>query len=278
VKWLAAALEIGKNASAAFRAKALNGIALIASFQGDYSQMKAVCKRSARIAQAANDQHERALALELLGVATAMEGDLEGGISLLQQTRNLAQEQNDRWMQGFVCVDLGYALMRRGDYSGAESVFNHGVIVSREIWMKINEAYCLTFLAALKMRRGDLQEAKDNLQESSQIFIDARDRFGPTMSLIYLAELAKVESKLEVAARLFAAVAAVSKAAGITLFPIERTTLDRSVTELRVQLPEASFNAAWAEGRAMSLEQAVAYALGPMPLLSNTAADEACGG
>jgi predicted ATPase len=82
-KWLTAALGKNKQASAALRAKALNAVALVASYQGDYPQMKTVCKESAVLAQEANDQHETALALELLGVATAMEGDLEGGILLL---------------------------------------------------------------------------------------------------------------------------------------------------------------------------------------------------
>jgi predicted ATPase len=275
VKWLTAALERNEQPSAALRAKALNGLALIASFQGNYLQMKTYCKESAETAQEANDKHETALALELLGVATAMDGDLEQGISLLQETRRLAREQNDTWMRGFHCVDLGYALMRNGDYADAETIFADGLRVSDEIGMKINEAYCRTFLAALKIRIGNLQLARQNLQESAKIFMDARDRFGPTMSLIYFAELAKVERKLEMAAKLFAAAAEICRSAGITLFPLERGTLDRSVSELRAQLPKASFKAAWAEGRAMSLEQAVAYALGPMPSVSNAARDDA---
>jgi len=260
-KWLTVVLEKNEQAPAGLRAKALNGIALVASFQGNYSQMKTICTKSVALAREANDKHETALALELLGVATAMEGDLEDGILLLQQTRRLAQEEDNRWMLGFHCVDLGYAVMRRGDYSNAETIFEEGVRVACEIGMKINEAYCLTFLAALKMRGGKFQQARDYLQKSARIFIDVRDRFGPAMSLIYFAELAKAERKLVVAAKLFGAVAAICKAAGITLFPIERATLDRSVAELRTQLLEASFNAAWAEGGAMTLEQAVVYAL-----------------
>jgi predicted ATPase/class 3 adenylate cyclase len=260
-KWLTAALERNGHAVAGLRAKALNGIALVASYQGNYSQMKSICKESATLAQEANDKHETALALELLGVATAMEGDLEDGISLFQQTRHLALEQEDKWMQGFHCVDLGYALMRKGDYPDAEAIFNDGVRVSREIGMKINEAYCLTFLAALKMRNGNVQQAKENLQKSARLFIDVRDRFGPMMSLIYFAESAKVESKLEFATKLFAAVDAMCKTAGVTLFPLEHAILDRSVAELRTQLLEASFKVAWAEGWAMTLEQAVACVL-----------------
>ncbi|MDX1489207.1 MAG: hypothetical protein R3268_13440, partial [Acidiferrobacterales bacterium] len=274
VKRLTAALDKNEQAPGALRAKALNGMALIASFQGNYSQMKKFCQQSATLAREADDRHETALALELLGVATAMEGDFERGILLLQETRRLAQEQKDKWMQGFHCVDLGYALMQKGDYADAEVILDDGLRVSYEIGMKINEAYCLTFLAALKMRIGDLQRAKHNLQESVRIFIEARDRFGPMMSLIYFAELAKVESKLDVAAKLFAAVAAICTSAGITLFPLERVTLDRSVAELRTRLSEASFDGAWAAGQAMTLEQAVAFALGPMPSVSDSAGHE----
>jgi hypothetical protein len=151
--------------------------------------------------------------------------------------------------------------MRNEDYSSADMIFNDGIRVSHEIGMKINEAYCLMFVAALKIRIGNLEQAKHNLRKSARIFMDARDRFGPAMSLIYFAELAKVESKLETAAKLFAAVAAICTSAGITLFPIERATLDRSVAELRTRLPEAAFNAAWAAGQAMTLAQALAYAV-----------------
>jgi hypothetical protein len=111
------------------------------------------------------------------------------------------------------------------------------------------------------MRNNSFLQARRNLEKSLEIFIDVRDTFGPMMSLIYFAELAKAESKPEVAAKLFAAVAALCKAAGTTLFPLERATLDRSVAELRTQLMEVLFNAAWAEGQAMTLAQALEYAL-----------------
>jgi tetratricopeptide (TPR) repeat protein len=208
-RWLTAALENNGQASAALRAKALNGVALVASFQGNYSQIKTVCKQSVAIAQEANDKHETAYALELLGFANVLEGDLEEGILLLQQARQLAQQEENKWMLGFLGVDFGYVLMRKGDYSSAEAIFNEGVKADREMGLKINEAYCLTFLAAVKMHSGNFQVARDNLKEGAQILLDAGDRFGQTMSLVYFAELAKIASKPEVAARLFAAVAAI---------------------------------------------------------------------
>jgi hypothetical protein len=49
---------------------------------------------------------------------------------------------------------------------------------------------------------------------------------------------------------------------GAPLFPADGRAYDRNVAAVRVLMDEAVFSSAWAEGRAMTLEQAIAYALG----------------
>ena len=49
MKWLTAALEMNEQAAAGLRAKALNGVALVASYQGNYPQMKTICEESAAL-------------------------------------------------------------------------------------------------------------------------------------------------------------------------------------------------------------------------------------
>jgi len=51
-------------------------------------------------------------------------------------------------------------------------------------------------------------------------------------------------------------------AAGFVADPTEREEHERNVAVARVQLDEETFNAAWAEGRALTLDQAAAEALG----------------
>ena len=46
-----------------------------------------------------------------------------------------------------------------------------------------------------------------------------------------------------------------------TIDPGDRTDFERNVSAVRASLSEDEFAAVWAEGRAMTLEQAVAYAL-----------------
>jgi len=44
--------------------------------------------------------------------------------------------------------------------------------------------------------------------------------------------------------------------------PVERVEYEQAVSNLRAQTDEAAFSLAWGEGRAMTLEQAIAYAVG----------------
>jgi hypothetical protein len=63
------------------------------------------------------------------------------------------------------------------------------------------------------------------------------------------------------AARLFGADEALRETLGLGILPIWRDHYQRGVAAARALLGDAAFAAAWAEGRAMTLVQAIAYAL-----------------
>jgi DNA-binding NarL/FixJ family response regulator len=64
------------------------------------------------------------------------------------------------------------------------------------------------------------------------------------------------------AARLFGAAEALRGAVGASVLPFYRADYERGVAAARAGLDEQSFAAAWERGRAMTLEQAIGYALG----------------
>jgi len=64
------------------------------------------------------------------------------------------------------------------------------------------------------------------------------------------------------AVRLLAAMERYREQSGINRSPIDHPRYTQDVATARAQLDEATFDAAWAEGRAMSLDQASAEALG----------------
>ncbi|OBF79490.1 transcriptional regulator [Mycobacterium sp. 852002-51163_SCH5372311] len=62
------------------------------------------------------------------------------------------------------------------------------------------------------------------------------------------------------AARLFGAANALRQRMGVVRFKIHEPAYQESVAELRKAMGDMAFDAAWAEGEAMSLEEAIAYA------------------
>ena len=69
------------------------------------------------------------------------------------------------------------------------------------------------------------------------------------------------EGRVEKAARLFGASEALREALGTPLPGSYRANYERNLSSIRKQLDEASIAAAWAKGRAMTMDQAIAYAL-----------------
>ena len=62
-------------------------------------------------------------------------------------------------------------------------------------------------------------------------------------------------------ARLYGATEALREAVGAPLPPVDRPDHDHKVAAARAQLDEAVWKTAWAEGKAMILEDVVEYAL-----------------
>jgi hypothetical protein len=76
-----------------------------------------------------------------------------------------------------------------------------------------------------------------------------------------LAFIAKAEEEDQRAARLLGAAEVLRETIRIPMISTEQLEYDREVSDLRTNMDESAFAKAWAEGRAMSMEQAIAYAL-----------------
>ena len=79
--------------------------------------------------------------------------------------------------------------------------------------------------------------------------------------LVAIADLAAVQGQAARAARLFGAAGALRDGAGFQSSPQLQSNLGRCIAEIRSQMGEDAFAAAWAEGRAMSMDQAIALAM-----------------
>ena len=73
--------------------------------------------------------------------------------------------------------------------------------------------------------------------------------------------LAIADEEPQRAVKLFSAADALRENAQLPMADYERIEYDQSMTQLRSMLAEKEFNALWAEGRAMTMNQAIQFAM-----------------
>jgi non-specific serine/threonine protein kinase len=228
--------------------------------QGDY---EAVLKRDSQLAERSRQSGDRlhlAWALFRMGMATAVLQGPQAGYPLLQQAIALSRELNDVAMLADYLTHTGSLLSALGDDPGARVLHEESAALSRKLGNIKSQGTPLGFLAHIALRQGEYDVARSLFTESLRMH-KGWHKWGLAWRLEGFAALAVLEEEPDQAARLYGAAEALLASVGAKLHWIDRLSYDQYVATAREQLGEAAFAKAWVEGRAMTAEQAVRYAL-----------------
>lgn len=118
-------------------------------------------------------------------------------------------------------------------------------------------------LANVAMCRGDKNRAVMLFRHSLILRKETGDKLGLVQTLAGLAGVAHGRRHYEQAARILGAAEALRATTGYHLSTADQSDYDRHVASTRAALGAKSFDAATARGRAMTLDEAVEYALAP---------------
>ena len=178
--------------------------------------------------------------------------------------------------------NLGLVAQKQGDYDAARDLYEQGLTLSRELGYRWSIALLLNNLGLVAQERGDYGAASALHKESLTLRSELGERIGIAGSLAGLGgvvtgrESRDVEQvthvgalrepplhgQLERAARLFGMVDKLLEGTPAVLAAEDRKMYEQNLAAARALLNEEAFERAWVEGRGMSLEQAIAYALG----------------
>jgi predicted ATPase/DNA-binding XRE family transcriptional regulator len=179
--------------------------------------------------------------------------------------KTLAKYRNlgDRFMAGEVLNALGEVARFEGDYERAGTFYEQALEILRELGSRFPPATPLVNLAWVSLHGGDYRKARALFEESLKLNREYGDTIGMVECLGGFAAILGMTGKPEQAARLFGAVESLPESSGMAggLEPPDQKEFDHYVAVVHGQLDEAAFEKAWAEGRAMTMEQAIAYAL-----------------
>jgi predicted ATPase len=262
--WLQTALERDTGGFPALRAKALGALGFILLFQHDYERAMDALEEAIALYGELGDKSGAAFALANLGWAT-LHGDYRGRVpAFVWEAEALMQEDIDDHARAILGIVRASAAIGQGDLDSAVLQLEESLALCRELGDRRSAAMALFVLGVTELRRGHLERGATLLEEGAQISGELGDRLGTPYFAEGLAKLSAMRSRPVRAARLWGAAEALREQMGVSLSKFDRANSDyeRDLALVRSALDEATFEAAWAEGREMSFEQAVGYLLG----------------
>jgi len=247
----------------ATRAKALRGAGALAREQGDHAAAEALHRESLAIRRELGDRSGTALALGSLGLVALERGNFDAARALEEESLAIQREVGDLPSVAQVLNCLGELSYYQGDYATARARLEESVALYRQLRNDWGVSMSVNNLAMVARAEGDLAEALSLLKEGLLIRRELGDiSRGIVLSLEEFACLALALGSPGRAARIWGQVERLRQLHDVPMFPALLIEHQRQVAAARAAMNDgAAFDAAWHEGRAMTLQQAVEHAL-----------------
>ena len=205
-------------------------LAMIADGQGDYATAREWHAEALALQREVGDPSMLAVMLNNAGWEAYLAGDDTRALALLEESLALLRQAEDTtWPLAITLDSLGKVLIARGDHARARPLLTEGLHLAQQRGSRSNVMLALEGLAWLAAPEGTAQGAP----------VEGARR----------------------AARLFGAAQALRETRGELAPPADHSEHERHVAIARAQMGEAAWQVAWGEGWAMTLEQAIEYAL-----------------
>ena len=247
----------------AARAKALSIAGLVQWVLGRESDVRPLLEEALDIATEIGDQSIIAWSRVFLGTAISAHGDPQEGLSLIEEGLEECRALGSagQYGVGFALSFLGDGAFYQGDYQRALEHYEKSVDVLSEARDLNFLAYSLRRLGHTARYLGDLEGAAIGCQESLSLNVELGHKQAVAACISGLACVELARGDALTAAQLFAAVERQLEMMGFSLLPTDIVEYKRNLALARDELTGAAFAAAWAEGRTMTTEQAIALAL-----------------
>ena len=262
-QWLQTALESDPGGFPAVRAKALGGLGFILLFQQDYGPAIAALEEAVALYKELGDRSGAAFALASLGWAVLHGFYRERIPAFLRESEALIEEGLEGPPRAYLGIVLAAATVWEGDLDLATARIEEAIAMCRELGNLREAGMAIFNLGGIELKRGDTKKAAKVLEEGARIARQLGDMLG---AAYYIWIFGSVNARLEKpvrAAKLWGAAEALRERMGMSFsrYDLTESGYERDLSAVRSALDRATFEAAWSEGRDMSAEQAIGYAL-----------------
>jgi tetratricopeptide (TPR) repeat protein len=259
-RWSEDALALPEAAGrTSHRFSALVALGGLAYWQEDVPAFRSAYEEATAVARDLGDPSMEAEALYNMAYAPAYEGDLDTAVLMFEKAQAMFEGLGNRRGVADVLWVLGIIARLRGNLPESRRLGERSLELHRETGDLFGVTDALHTVGRTALAQGDLATAASSFLEALGNDERVENRTGMAIVMDNLAAKASAEGQHLRALRLGGASEAIKEAAGGHAPPALIDLPDPRVAA-RAVLGDAAVDAAWEEGRAMTLDQAVAYA------------------
>jgi predicted ATPase/class 3 adenylate cyclase len=231
-------------------------------FLGERVQAEAALEESYSIARAEDDVYVICRSLNMWARVIL---DLHQALDLSQQyveeSLGLAKEAGLHSQEAQAFEILGKIATHRNDYAAARAHFRESIRVYQEIGAIFNVTLEKSNLAHLERELGNFADALGYYRETISAFRDIGQTGAVAHQLECFGFIALAQNQNERALQLFAAASTLREQRNTPMMPDEHVYFAEQLKTLREKIYLMKFESIWSQGRAMTMQQAVEFAL-----------------
>jgi predicted ATPase/DNA-binding CsgD family transcriptional regulator/transcriptional regulator with XRE-family HTH domain len=239
------------------RAKALHFAGFLAGVRGDQERSVAWLEECTAILRGTGDPLLLATSLTSLAQTAWIDGQYERAAGLLAEALAIARQHAARFHVVYALRVLAGVIRDQGDVERAAALAEEALALAPD---RLNAALSALTLGMVVLDQGHPDRAADLCKQSLGVLGEG-ERPGAMLALLNLGRIAFLTADYQRAIRLLGAVESLRRSIGTALPRSERAHYEQTLAASRARVRSAEFAEAWVAGQAMSVQQAVAYAL-----------------
>ena len=240
-----------------FTAQALYGLGFIDAHRGAHEEAHAVLDESVGLGREVSPMI-LAFALVTRGLASYIRGDTTDAVVSVEEALLMSEYMPVPWLRAWALALLGNCAQMRGDLDTASARVGEALAVARS--GGLHGDVPIDAAARLARAVGEPERAESLHHDALAAAAKGESVLLVPMQLEALAGLAAAAESYVEAARLFGAAEAARDAHGLVRYEVHRDEYELDVKCVRNAISDEECRTAWEQGRALLLEEAVAYA------------------
>jgi len=243
------------------RARLLWVAATTATAQNDYAGCGELSRESLRIGKLVKDDEVVAWSSFLLSVSRLSAGDAAGATELAQSALSLTRLMKLKLIEMQTLNVLCMIAVALREPDRAVQFGEQAMAISRECGELWDRGYVLNFMSQARWMRGERERAENEAKEGAICKHALDDRNGLAFLLETLAWMAAESGAHQRAATLLGAAEHVRELSFLPSHSINQEQHEHSVAIAVQEMGKSAFDAAFARGRAMTIDEGAAFAV-----------------